>query len=370
LCDNLNCGTHGECLSDETEAICVCNTGYKGLLCNECADGYQDNDNNGTCETYTIWCNLQSPTTINQEENTVGELVFGRVYVAGITESTEVSPMITAELGYTPYDVTNPIVEGDFFWVNASYNSACGDCGNNDEYMTNFPADLVGDFNYIYRFSINNGATWLYCDLNGVGGIGSDPFEINQVGTATITEATQSSNNTDLIISEYIEGGSYNKAIEIYNGTGASIDLSNYSLKLATNGADWSKEIVLSGSLNIGNLYVITNSAAIQEIKNLANTTVLQNSSEDVTGFNGDDAIGLFKNGVLIDVVGTPTNQTIWEVAGTSNATQNHTLLRKSTVTSPNTDWTSSRGIDTSNSEWIVLPQDDYTNLGSITPAQ
>lgn len=31
---------------------------------------------------------------------------------------------------------------------------------------------------------------------------------------------------TDLFISEYIEGGSYNKAIEIFNGTGETIDLS------------------------------------------------------------------------------------------------------------------------------------------------
>ena len=32
---------------------------------------------------------------------------------------------------------------------------------------------------------------------------------------------------TDLIISEYIEGSSFNKAIELYNGTGATVDLSS-----------------------------------------------------------------------------------------------------------------------------------------------
>jgi predicted extracellular nuclease len=31
---------------------------------------------------------------------------------------------------------------------------------------------------------------------------------------------------TDLFISEYIEGSSFNKAIEIYNGTGSDVDLS------------------------------------------------------------------------------------------------------------------------------------------------
>ena len=31
---------------------------------------------------------------------------------------------------------------------------------------------------------------------------------------------------SDLLFSEYIEGSSFNKALEIYNGTGASVDLS------------------------------------------------------------------------------------------------------------------------------------------------
>ncbi|PKP10682.1 MAG: hypothetical protein CVU09_05565 [Bacteroidetes bacterium HGW-Bacteroidetes-4] len=43
----------------------------------------------------------------------------------------------------------------------------------------------------------------------------------------------------DLFFSEYIEGSSNNKALEIYNPTGADVDLSAYSVKLATNGASW-----------------------------------------------------------------------------------------------------------------------------------
>ena len=30
---------------------------------------------------------------------------------------------------------------------------------------------------------------------------------------------------TDLFLSEYVEGSSFNKAIEIYNGTGSAVDL-------------------------------------------------------------------------------------------------------------------------------------------------
>ena len=41
----------------------------------------------------------------------------------------------------------------------------------------------------------------------------------------------------DLFFSEYIEGNGQNKAIEIYNGTGGSVDLTDYRLELYSNGA-------------------------------------------------------------------------------------------------------------------------------------
>ena len=43
---------------------------------------------------------------------------------------------------------------------------------------------------------------------------------------------------TELLISEYIEGSGYNKALEIFNGTGSTIDLSEYSLKKDINGSN------------------------------------------------------------------------------------------------------------------------------------
>jgi len=40
----------------------------------------------------------------------------------------------------------------------------------------------------------------------------------------------------DLFFSEYIEGGSNNKALEIFNGTGADVDLSGYFVKQGNTG--------------------------------------------------------------------------------------------------------------------------------------
>ena len=54
---------------------------------------------------------------------------------------------------------------------------------------------------------------------------------------AVPSSAAAATSATDLIISEYVEGTSYNKAIELYNGTGKTIDLSTYTLEHYSNGS-------------------------------------------------------------------------------------------------------------------------------------
>lgn len=169
----------------------------------------------------------------------------------------------------------------------------------------------------------------------------------------------------DLFISEYLEGGSNNKAIELYNPSSESIDLSQYTMKKGTNGANFSTNLALTGTLAPGDVYVIANNGSVTAIKNV---TDLIDTNGDIVYFNGDDAIGLFKNGTLIDVIGTTTGTDPgdgWNVAGTTNGTLNHTLVRKSSVVKGNTDWTASAGTNTDNSEWIVYNQDDFNYLGS-----
>ena len=88
---------------------------------------------------------------------------------------------------------------------------------------------------------------------------------------------------------------------------------------------------------------------------------------------HGDDAVGLFYNDELIDVIGVPSVDpgSSWDVAGVSGATEDHRLIRKPTVTSGNTDWAISAGTSTENSEWVVDnissygPTDFLVTLGS-----
>lgn len=163
---------------------------------------------------------------------------------------------------------------------------------------------------------------------------------------------------TDLLISEYVEGSSYNKAIELYNGTGQSIDLSTYSLELYANGAATaSQTLKLSGTLENGQTYVIYNGAAVEDLKSKGN---LNNST--VINFNGDDALVLKKAGTIIDSFGQVGVDpgTAWGTGDTT--TLDHTLIRKSSIitgdTNPNDAFDPAI-------EWIAQPKDTFTFLGS-----
>jgi len=173
-----------------------------------------------------------------------------------------------------------------------------------------------------------------------------------------------SASATELFFSEYVEGSSNNKAIEIFNGTGQAVDLTAYTVKLATNGNNWNNNITLSGSLANNDVFVIANSQANAAILALSDVT------STVTMFNGNDAIGLFKDGVLIDAIGiqgVDPGATGWPVAGTAGAMVNHTLIRKAAVFSPTTDWALSAGTTADDSQWEIQAIDYITNLGTHT---
>ncbi len=135
---------------------------------------------------------------------------------------------------------------------------------------------------------------------------------------------------TNFFISEYIEGSSFNKAIEIYNGTGATVDLASggYSLELYSNGAAAaSQTLLLNAVVNDGDVVVIAHgsaNAAILAQADIANSLVIN--------FNGDDAVLLKKNGEVIDAIGQVGVDpgSAWSGGGVSTADQ--TLRRQNGI--------------------------------------
>ena len=181
----------------------------------------------------------------------------------------------------------------------------------------------------------------------------------NQSAASTPVNGTTntSSSGNELFFSEYIEGSGNNKAIEIANITGSTIDLSLYNLRRQSNGSGaWSTRYDLSGMLTSGDVVVINGAATDATILAEADITVPNNGTApfgEPLNFNGNDPVGLFKDNALIDIIGVFDG-------GTGNFALNTTLRRKSSVTGPTTTF------DETN-EWDSFPIDTVDDLGSYT---
>ena len=130
---------------------------------------------------------------------------------------------------------------------------------------------------------------------------------------------------TDLFISEYVEGSGSEKYIEIYNGTGVSVNLSDYRLRLYANGsATTTSDILLSGTLADGQVIVYKNSAS----------TLYAGINNASVNFNGDDAIVLYKisTNSNVDIFGRIGNDpgTAWTATGYSTLDR---TLRENSIT-------------------------------------
>ena len=175
--------------------------------------------------------------------------------------------------------------------------------------------------------------------------------------------------SSDLFFSEYLEGSSNNKALEIYNPTNAPVDLSNYRVVRANNGSLVIQDsLLMVGTLAPNQVYVIANPSSDPIILAVADV-----DTGTITFYNGDDYMALEKNiasvWTQIDVIGVlgVDPGTAWPVAGVSNATGEHTLVRKDFIMMGNTDWAASAGTDSISSEWLVYPQNTFIYLGNHT---
>lgn len=186
---------------------------------------------------------------------------------------------------------------------------------------------------------------------------------------------------SELFFSEYVEGSSNNKAVEIYNPTDAPIDLSSYSIERYSNGSDAvSDEMNLSGTINAGETWLVTNSDTnstnefgyiMVELYNMADQWAPVYPSP--LYMNGNDAMTLSKNGSIIDIIGKIGEDPgdAWTddaTAGFTDAnggawwTKNHTLIRKASVKS---GVTTSPILFNPAAEWDSLSINTWTNLGT-----
>ncbi len=187
----------------------------------------------------------------------------------------------------------------------------------------------------------------------------------------TLMASSASAQCDNLFFSEYAEGGSNNKYLEIYNPTTDTIDLSGYAYPSVANDVpvpgqyEYWNEFDEGASIAPGDVYIISHGSADDPI--LAEADEYHQYLS-----NGDDGymlvMGTEDNFIQIDAIGDWNGDPGlgWPVAGVANGTVDHTLVRKSTVQNGNLgDWVASAGTDAETSEWVVLENEDWSNLGT-----
>ncbi|MGQ2984750.1 T9SS type B sorting domain-containing protein [Flavobacterium sp.] len=143
---------------------------------------------------------------------------------------------------------------------------------------------------------------------------------------------------TELFISEVYdaptgEGG----AIELYNGTAAAIDLSQYSItRRGTVGGPVTMTVNLTGILASGGVHIVRTATSVC---GLAGAPVNLLTS----GFNEDDQLELVKGAVVVDMVYTPDNV-------------GFTMIRNSNAVVPQATFNASN--------WAINNTEDCANLG------
>lgn len=161
----------------------------------------------------------------------------------------------------------------------------------------------------------------------------------------------------DLYFSEYVEGSSNNKALEIYNSSASSVDLSGHTVEMYFNGGNSAGTTInLTGTIPANGVFVLAHGSA--------NATILAkaNQTNSASWFNGDDAIVLKNGSTILDSIGQvgvdPGSE--WGTGLTSTA--DNTLRRKTTIAAG--DATANNSFDPA-SEWDGYAQDSFDHLGT-----
>jgi|GEM_PF-2494854 len=335
---------NGESWCDGTSLYNDPDTGTPGALNDECiAPAVYDID----------FCRLQFPTTIN-EDVTTEVTVYGRLYIAGLTDLTtgnDIVPEVSGQVGYGP-DGSDPAVDAGWIWIDATGNPGWDDAAevNNDEYQGVLSVPAPGEYDFAYRFSGDSGATYTYCDGEAEGS--TDGYQAANAGQMT---SNAIAGDFDLYFSEYLEEGN-NKALEIFNAGAEAVDLSACEVRQYFNGNDTStSSVALTGTLEAGAAAVVCRSSAVQGILDECDI-----ESGDLS-FNGDDAVELQCAATTLDVFGQIGNDPGVEWVGSMGAVTRDVTLRRNCDASADPDGSDAFDPD---AQWTAFPENTFDDLG------
>lgn len=197
-----------------------------------------------------------------------------------------------------------------------------------------------------------------------------------------LSAAAASAQCSDIIISEYVEAGGNDKAIELYNASASPIDLGagQYKMGRDRNGAGTPMLLNITGVIQPYDVRVFvldkrdpngtgTEAPVSSELQALADTFLnpVYVETNSPMYFNGDDAFVLVKGAnTIVDIMGKIGEDPGfgWIVPGDptgQNWTENHTLIRKYNVTQ---GVTTNPAVFDPSLQWDSLPSGTYDSLG------
>jgi hypothetical protein len=377
----------GNCVGD-IDCLGVCG-GDATTDCNGACDGSAVVDACGICGGDDSSCSVSVTFSVDMSL----EGVVGDIKVRTSTVNGEYSPSdwyVMSDNSDGSYSHTLSLLTGVTYGYNFNNSdgsgyesgSGLGDCAGgtygNDRFVTPDEADTVLDT-----------VCWESCDacpavIEGC----TDDTATNYDPDATVDDGTceyDTFEAANLFISEAAEGSSNHKYIEVYNASSETVDLVDYAFANTANapstpgeyeywtpfdGLDQSDANPVSGStlLAPGDVYVVCDN-------DLDASVIGECDQYHAYLSNGDDGFCLVAgsegNFEVLDCVGDwygngEGGYAPWDVAGVSDGTKNHTIVRKADVTIGNGgQWEPSAGSDADDSEWVVLDSNDWTYIGS-----
>ena len=209
----------------------------------------------------------------------------------------------------------------------------------------------------------------------------TDTLALNYDSTSTVDDGscTYAPTVAPLFFSEHSDGGGFNRYFEIYNPTQDTVALDNYA---------WAR---VGGNPTTPGVYETWNNFApgavilphgVYIVAHVNSDGFILNQADMISQLlsNGDDGLALVygvepaipthpDSGLytILDWVGDWNGDpgTGWDVAGVSEGTANHTLVRKCGIMMGDTSWSNAAGTDPLNSQWIVFGYENWNYLGS-----
>jgi len=196
---------------------------------------------------------------------------------------------------------------------------------------------------------------------------GTTPFTVIESQISSC-EGSSGTTPTDLFISEVTDANTGGLTyIEIYNGTGSTVNLSGYSIQFFNNGSSTEN----GGSINLSNVNLISGDTYVVSVSSGSDCTGItgaDGSLADQTGFggvnfptNGDDHIRLYDGTTHIDSWGEYLSNTWADALGIGSEgvvfTRNNNAGNLPNTTFNIADWTYV--------DWTACTDNDYSNIGT-----